>query len=129
MCQLLRQARQYTLILVDDKWNNTVKMEIFITCYTPQGNFYSVRERLQRQILYLGKEYAESGLIFEGYDLPIAIDPGIPFTEGNGCFNLVAQDPGPLITYIKEKCLHPSPEKLRRILWRAPVEGIPLFNE
>jgi hypothetical protein len=129
MCQLLRQARQYTFILVDDKWKNTVKMEVFITCYTPQGDFYSVRERLQRQILYIGRKYAESGLIFEGYDLPIAIDACIPFTEGNDCFNLVAQDPFVLMSFIKENCLNPTPEKLQKILWRAPVSGIPLFKE
>src|ERR1700722_573323 len=127
MCQLLKKARQYTLILVDDEWKNTIKMEVFITCYTPQGGFYSVRERCQRQILYMGKQYAESGLIFEGYDLPIAIDPGIPFLEGDGNIHLVAKDPKALIAFINERCLNSSPEILRNVMWRPLIDGIPLF--
>jgi len=106
-----------------------MKLEVAISSYTPQGDFYGTRERSKGGHLYIGRAEAESGLVFEGFDLPIHIDPGIPSTEGNGCFNLVTEGPEDLKTFIQEKCLNLSGDKYPKIRWRYPSTTKPLFPD
>lgn len=122
----LRQATDYTFILIDN-WGNTQMVEAFICNYNPKTEIYTVRVNNQRQTIYMDAKYIRSGLVFLGTELELAVDTGLPFQQGNRCFNLVTSDPKALRTFLSENCLTLSEIKKTKITWRTPATGIYLY--
>jgi len=129
----LKILKPYTFVSIT--WmGTTLRTEAIITGYQPQLKRHYYRIPGNGKIVPLAQEELDKMLVFEGHRVPFQTDCEAKCFHGNGRFNFVTDDPESLKAYIRQCCLNPCPEKLKKIVYHLPTtldrgeqRGLPLF--